>query len=1409
MQNFVFSLQAAQLESAQISDITRVLIRFQNDINAQFFNNLSKTDLYSVFQEVWKFLLFTASHKSSSVRLLSYRSTGYFLLKLTPYFNLLVQKTFSDLSMVATIDIKSSAIIASAFAFISNRISLPYLDAFLDNTPVFHHFTISDPIFSEHLSAIITNLGELGNDWFLTLLHSFLSIYENSSDRYLMKSIASVIKHNPSLLMNDYLQYIKENGSYKKHLGLVSFIISSNHIDNNSLDFFDLAKASMEIIQHSENYSPTEIDSAFQILSTKTPSFYLQVDAAGSETLNISLSKQKPDQTVDLIDFGFEDNNNESKNSDHISIVVNASTFKDRPTIYLLDLPLNFAEPTLDDGSLTMGYKFKSLASRIKMNSEKTPIVLDIFLKYYKKEFDNNVSAVLQGIAECIQVLIKHSNHEILIPLLESAIFTPSKNWFHSADILSIIKNMNLSDFEKLFGLDGFDRILSLLLEFSLSPNEQVLSQSNKVLRQFINNSNFVHITLFIASKIDLFEESSIIHILPLLTDILSDFPHEQYNHLRYLAIQLIELTSFFSTNLNVLASIFHFLGKFNITFVPKNTLKPAFMIAISIIASSITCVSGFSSWEAQFSPEQLHMISTTTEMIQNDLNSKNIDVNSEIALSHEMFLSPCFAALKFILGIYTKMIKKPFILILYRKLRNIFALETALLVEKFWPQFTDDEKIQVLNKMYKSLKFIQPYDTATIIASLFIQIYKPEYAKKLENCKKELLKISNYLDKNPRCSTHKQLTIFNAISFITSSDLQSQRIIPSLDFESNIIDYYPDLYPYIFNSKIPNKTLNDIEITLDFETKKFTFLFPPNDLSARLEPNNPFIKTQIKKLTRLFTPDELKSYLLYYAHQNDLTGIKLVLQYCLTNKIFFSLIGINFPEKSLPIVIRFLKASQSTELDLFISSLNDNISLPFSIQIAVTQINQLNFLQSIAQSNKLSKFQLKKFAAVIPFCNFNNQVENDLEKTVIHCIDICHSHQKVKYILIILQNSIDTLKEISNNFISVIFKFINDHKADLNNFTVSQILFLLSNKNSLQQNKENKENLLKHINDFLNLSTPTSPELYPLYFSLDLLNNGEDGIYLKNILKLCDNLLKTPYPSVFITGIQLFSHAQKRLDGDKTSALFKQCLPKIIQKLSKRFKLFPIPESSTLPLANALTSKTLKKHQISALLLGINNIIPKSSDAGFSSYYIVLSHALAIVEENNKFKDESLILQAKMNELLYENQIILSSFVIKTYLKLVVSRAEKMSSKAKQENYVMNSITNFMSNVQEYSDCYDIANIIFEICFTISKFNGFLQLLPIMSNQIFKNAPRFFPVFVGVATFFHKYKFVMNQPEIISKANSSFIGCGKQMMYVNRAHGTALQLLADPTKMKIALDLASFAQDCEESDKIIQSLNV
>jgi hypothetical protein len=139
------------------------------------FRRLTDSDVEGALTIVWKFLLFAAANPSSSIRLSAYQTTGSFLLQLTPYFPVQIQRTFSHVSMLTTIDLKSSAIIASAFAFISRGIAFPFLGDFLDSTPVFHHFAISDPIFSEHLSSIVANLGNLGLDWYHTLLHSFLA----------------------------------------------------------------------------------------------------------------------------------------------------------------------------------------------------------------------------------------------------------------------------------------------------------------------------------------------------------------------------------------------------------------------------------------------------------------------------------------------------------------------------------------------------------------------------------------------------------------------------------------------------------------------------------------------------------------------------------------------------------------------------------------------------------------------------------------------------------------------------------------------------------------------------------------------------------------------------------------------------------------------------------------------------------------------------------------------------------------------------------------------------------------------------------------------------------------------------------------------------------------------------------
>ncbi|OHT14401.1 hypothetical protein TRFO_15175 [Tritrichomonas foetus] len=1509
MQEFIFAIKSAQNDTTQPNDITKLLFKCQTEINAQLFNKIMPDELENCFKEVWRFLLYAASHTSSSVRLSAYRATGAFLLKLTPYYNSIISKTFSDISMGATIDIKSSAIIASSFAFISSRIALPYLDEFLNSTPVFHHFTISDPIFSEHLSSIISNLGELGNEWFSTLLHSFLSIYETSTDRYLMKSITSVINHDPQYLMNEYLHYIDEQASHKKHLALVSFIVTSIHIDTDSFDFFNLAKAAMDILAHFGNYTATDVDSSFQILSIKSPSFYLQVDSAGMESITLTLNKKKPDQSDDLIDFGFDDSPKTSGNNEHMTIILKASNFK-RPTIYLLDLPLNFSDPTNDDGALTMAAKFKSLAARIKTFPEKTPIVLNIFLKFYNKVFDSTVSAVLQGIAECVPVLLKFGDFNTIVSLLESAIFTPPVNWFHAADILSIVENLPIDSIEKLFGSNGLNRIVNLLIELSLLQNDQVYNRANKVFRSYLNHSNFNMITSTIASKIDVFDDYNLSHLLPLLTDILGDilkeFPDEKLLHLQYLVFQLIELTNY-STNLVVLTSLFKFIGNFNIDFMQSKVVSPIFSMALSIIASSIQCVSGFSDWENVLPAEQL---ASTYEMIQNDILSKNIDVNSEHSLSYSNFLAPCVAALKFVYGIPQKLVKKSFILILYRKLRNIFPLDAAKFVKKFWPEFTDDEKVEIILKMYKSLRFVQRYDVAAITTYLFIQIYKKETENKLKDVKEELLLIAKFAKDHPQSVSKEQLTIFKALLQFCSIDKQSvnnqtnmiqtnpfnssDQAIPnqtspfnqlnkslsnnpsapvnpynidsdsytnsnnnpnikssndlfdlfdnfnssnnlnspkqnnqiptnpfnslnnttnvliditncspnnSNEFESDILKFYPDIYTIIFNKPRPNSFNKSISQDIDSNLTNVVYNHRklPTNLSFQLNTSDPIVKSQIKKLLRQFSPDELNSALKHYIQIADIPGIKLVLQYCFTKNIYIDLTHLNFPDKALPIVIRFLRSSRSPDLEKFIIPYLNDESLPRDTYIAVTLACSTKYLQRIRESEKLTKIQLKNFASVIPYAQFQ---PNELSVSVIHCLEIAKSVKKMQFSLFVVLNALLTLRQIPNDLISAIFSFFDKNLTELGScpyftyYTSTQILNLITIKSP------NQVNVLNYANNFLTLISPSSPEIYLLYVIIETLSRN-NKTYSKEVPKECEHLLNTYYPSMFITGVMLFTHALKTLQSDRLQSLMKHSLNIIIRKLRKHFKLFPVPESTAISLVNILNNTALKKHH-QQFVSGLSEIIPACDDASFSSYYIVLAHALSATEDNPKLAEESQIFKKRMSELIQNPPC--TAFLLKTYIKMIIARAEKIQPKAKQEYYVMEEMSSFMNNLQNQCDFYDLSSVICEWCSALNRFNGFTQLLPVMTDQIFRNSPRFFPVFVGVSLFLKKYKMACPNQELISRVNASFVGCGKQMTLIHRAHGVAMQLLTDPSKMSLALDLASFEDDCPESDSILQN---
>ncbi|OHT13965.1 hypothetical protein TRFO_15734 [Tritrichomonas foetus] len=1374
MQALIKTLQCAQLETTPSAEVSRLLFKYQSEMNAQFFQSFSDPEKDLIFKEIWKFLLFSASHSSSSVRLAAYRLTGSLLLKLHPYFADQLQSSFSDVSMVATIDIKSSAIIASSFAFISARINLPFLDTFLDSTPVFHHYTISDPIFSQHLSSIISNLGELGYDWFSTLLHSFLNLTRTSSDRYLIKSIYAVIQHDPINLFNDVLQFINQKGNFRQHLALVSFIIGSNEtLKSANLDLFNIAKASLEVLEHPENATFTEVDSSLQILSMKSTAY----------TVSISEEDEKVIMTL-----------SSSSTNESVSIDFNVSAFNTRPTMYLFDLPLKLSQPVKDDSLLTIAAKMKSLAKHINANPDDTPIVLQIFIQYYGKEFNEHVSSVLQGISDCINTLIEYADKKDLIPLLENAIFAPAANWYHSSDILTLINSVPPEMFVPLFGPNSIERVVKLLINFALSQNEQVSLSSMKVLKSLVTKDNFKDITLMISNNIDFYDMNNLTHLLSLLTGILDTFNEEPFEHLQFFVLQILELHDLYASDLSVLNEIFSFLGCFNLKFVSSKELTNALNNAIAIIAASIQCISGFTAWQNEV---QSDLLKSALEMVETDILSKNIDVSSENSLNYSEYLNACVAAMKFIYGVPAKYLSKGFVVLFYERLRNIFPLSTAMFVKKYWKFLSESERVNAVAQMEESIRFVQNYKVAAMVCSLYIQVCKLDTQSKLITCLEHLLEISEFVEKDPRCLTGQDQTLFKALNYFNSPT----RSDPSPEFEQEILSNCPEIYTHLFNKiredEEQSKTTTDESSTEQAQTKddeeqpqqepetpSYVFTKHPI-LKNKLEYSHPCIKTQLSYFIYQFSEEELNDLLKYFADNSDVNGIDLTLRYSFNRKVLLDVSGLTLPEKSYPIVIHYLQLIKSPYLQTFLDPLIKGENLPFYIQKSMAASATSKYIHFIKTTDRLTKEQIRNFAQVIPFVDFP---ASDLIEAAIHCFAISRSINKLRYTVMVSMNALAKLESIDSLFADLLLTNLESRYDDIPSLPTSMCLVLLSYK--LKQSNDSLDNLLDR---YINEISQSMPEICMLYNALanTSLNNPT---FREKIPKYVDHMLEIHQPSFAIgAAIMLEKTAAFYPDSKQVS----KHVSELVHAFQKMKMIYHVSERITPLFISLMRNKELKKLK-SYFYHHYDTLITHPNDASFVPLSDLLFEFIVYSEGSSKLAHEH-------DDLLEISHNMITSpgndFLLKKYVKIVQARANRASQMVVKQSLIMDEANTFIKDQMVRCYNYSLHTIVQEWCNLLMKENGCTQALPVISLHIFLTPCRFYPVYLGVALFYKNLKKNKNfKKEFFEKFDSAFLSTGKLTYKKCKCHGLAIALLTRQGQTRNALKLAQFDEDCKES---------
>ena len=1421
--------------------------------------NFSDDDRSIIFIELWKLLLYTASHPSASVRLSSYNLTGSVLLKLYPYFSNQIQSSFSDASMNATIDIKSSAIIASSFAFISKRIALPYLDVFLDSTPVFHHFTISDPIFTEYLSSIISNLGDLGYEWYSTLLHSLLFLTKSSNDRYLLKSIAAVIQHDPYKLFNDILVQVKEESSIRQSLALISFIITSidefqQNNNENKIDLFEIAKVSLEVLENPKNANMTEIDSSLQILSLNSSSFKVKI-YENENAVKMTLSKMN------------------DNNSDDITIDFNIEVFAQTPSLYLLDIPIKYSQPTKDDSMLTINAKFKSLGRHIATqpdNKELINSILLIFINFFFNEtleifdstecvnlfFKHNIngieqekfSTIIQGITQCIGTLINTADESLLKQFLKILIFRKTNNWFQHSDILDLIRHIPPVYLEKLFGLN---KIIDLLVDFSLSQNEQVSSLSCNVLRDsIITDDNFQDVTLLIASKIDFFDDLNLTHILSLLSSILYKFPASSISHLRYFAIQILELYSIYcNDNAKALIEIFSFLGNFKLSFITNfykknpnlyiyDVFHGAVNYAKAIIASSITNLTGLPFNEWQKCDVQYDLFMNASKLVEADMKSVNIDASSENSLDYSEYLRVCISAMKFLYVAPSKVLSKKFVLTMVTYLKNIFPLKILKFLNKFWSSFNDEEKISALSQMIESTKSIQNYEVAEVVCKFFIFTYQFSNQNQLNYSKEILLVFSKFFEHNTRSSTYQQQLIFKALScFVNHS-----RIDPKSNFEQEIIQYYPEIYAHLFNkllekedsAKITSqKSNNSMANTSDSQGEsinKFTFTNTPN-LEIKLDYDNPCIKTQLKfsnshlniKVYH-FNEDDLKNIFHEFIKTNDIYGIKLVLKQLSFQKIlinfndeshfFIDNITRNFQEEICLNFIDYLNSVNQDSLDKFIESFQINInseSVSFETALFLIKLNPKQYIEKIINATKITKRELKLFARVVQILEFS---ENDLINATIHCFSLATTPLKFRYVVVVATSVVYKLNYINSTFSDTIVSIMDSHSNfnyseneleenvsdDLPIFYAGFCLLFISKKTNINAGDSLKILLTKLIASI----SQSSAEICLLYSALMNLSLN-DLVFKQNLPKILEHFFEINLPSIFMIASSLFAETLPILTAQNSKYLTlhaKKFVSEIINKITTKSSFlgtnicfsmcYPVSETISAILSDLMKYEELNRQKQTLIFQNYAQIIPEHS----SPYYICYSKTLLLdfltfAKENKKLTSDynSLVNISRGLVVSPSSYDRLKAFISAVYVRASID-FDAPSTSLDQTNVVTDIESDaFFNDGIRICDCYGIENMVYEWLKLLLRGNGIAKVLDSISKVLLLSKARFFPIFIGTI------KFLKENIKIIidnDSTKNSLTECINQIKKLLHENSESFEILfKSPDDLEKVLDFA------------------
>lgn len=903
---------------------TKALLSFEQNVCANLFSVLRNNFIQNIFVNIFKILFGLSLHETTSIKLESSRAMSIFLSRLLPFYNDLLQKSFSK--AIEDLKIKTPLVPAS-FSFMSKHVSQPLLLQYINITPIVEQFQVNDSCFP----FIIDNIGQLGTGFLQYLLKKLIVQLKTDPNRHLLRSIGSLVKHSPEIFLPQILNL--------DYLTLFAYVFLNVEFDHKKFDLSHVADLISKALQ-SEKSSPLERDCAFQVLSTLSP--------------KVSVSEN--DKNLIEIEFC------------STKVTIDPKKNLDRPPFFLLPLPLDLLRPVKNESVLQLSPKFKTIAKAT--TKENVSEILSIFREHLNLPYSEVVSSAIIGFAS--------QPNKLRCPeLINEVIYKKSVSWFHSIDILRVIKSFDIVN----------THTLNLLYEFIVSGNVRLSSEAIEVVKSLTNSENSEMIENFFSQKVDLFNENIFERMITTLVAISDKTSVNSY--LNFLSKILLEEIDLHKDNIRILSIIFNFLSHKDLSFATTSKLMPYCKIAVAVCEAYLASIYG-DTQEAE--------TNFNNSLNQNSNNNKNQNKNTQVNIDFKSFLThakkdvlsksfdiineyndyhsyyPSFsAAVQFVFSLPIYVIGVAKAIDLSSKIFTFFPKLCSEFYEKNWSNIDESYKNNIMQVLFLKLQFVSDHETIAIWCRIALKtrsIFQiPQINKTVQSMNFTCATLLT-----PNLTDMKSAADFSAYLFVSIGEQHKKNMevfVSDLNDEKKI-EFNNEL-KVLFEDKVPpfyNGVLTD-----------------QNGIDKQNNSNENKDKNDEDDLPISINETGFVADLNQAILKGNSYDVIQLLKKAIDEKVSFNLFDFNFPSKMIEIISKWISFSVSYEnLKKILSIEQEKFSLLDFLLLARTEWRKLviyliesdptnsnQLLNELANSQKIKYNTILNVSSIVPYVYFES----------------------------------------------------------------------------------------------------------------------------------------------------------------------------------------------------------------------------------------------------------------------------------------------------------------------------------------------------------------------------------------------------------------------------------------------------